>query len=234
MFSEFKYSNLRKMSEVNKFIHNIVPTTAEDKQVVIEFLRKFFFRDEPLILGINMLDDNDSLAKLEKYCFNFVDNGLAFKAVSPNGDLIGVVLNNLTYRVDREKNNENEEDTKDNTKFNIITEFLDKVEREADVFQKFPNVDRVMDIKIISVDESFRGQGVCKALIDKTIEIALENECPMVYVECSSYFSAKAAERLGFECIYTLYFRDYLDKNGEVVFKTPPPHDSSKVYVLHL
>lgn len=222
------------MSEVIKCIHNIVPTTAEDKQVVIEFLRKSFFRDEPLIWGINMLEDVDSLAKLENYCFNFVDNGLAFKAVSPDGDLIGVVLNNVMCRGDGEKNNESEEDTKDNTKFNDITAFLDKVEREADVFKKYPNVDRVMDIKIISVDESFRGQGVCKALIDKTIELAMENKCPMVYVECSSYFSAKAAERLGFECIYTLYFRDYLDENGEVVFKTPPPHDSSKVFVLHL
>lgn len=63
------------MSEVIKCIHNIVPTTAEDKQVIIEFLRKFFFQDEPLILGINMLEDVDSLAKLENYCFNFVDNG---------------------------------------------------------------------------------------------------------------------------------------------------------------
>lgn len=94
---------------------------------------------------------------------------MAFKAVSPNGDLIGVVLNNLTCRVDSEKNNESEEDAKDNTKFSVITKFLDKVEREADVFKKYPNVDRVMDIKIISVDESFRGQGVCKALIDKTM-----------------------------------------------------------------
>jgi len=89
--------------------------------------------------------------------------------VSPNGDLVGVVLNNLTSRVDGGKNNESKEDTKDNTKFNNITAFLDKVEREADVFKKYPNVDRVMDIKIISVDESFRGQGVCKALIDKTM-----------------------------------------------------------------
>lgn len=54
---------------------NILPITAEDKQVVIAFLRKFFFRDEPLILGIDMLDDTDSLARLESYCFNFVDNG---------------------------------------------------------------------------------------------------------------------------------------------------------------
>lgn len=70
------------MSEV---IYNIVPTTAEDKQVVIEFLRKFFFRDEPLILGINMLEDTDSLAKLENYCFNFVDNGeLNYKIMKYN------------------------------------------------------------------------------------------------------------------------------------------------------
>lgn len=94
---------------------------------------------------------------------------MAFKAVSPDGDLIGVVLNNLTCKVDGEKNNESEENAKDNTKFSDITTFLDKVEREADVFKKYPNIDRVMDIKIISVDESFRGQGVCKALIDKTM-----------------------------------------------------------------
>jgi arylalkylamine N-acetyltransferase len=94
---------------------------------------------------------------------------LAFKAVSPNGDLMGVVLNNLTYRIDGEKNNEIEEETKDDTKFNIITAFLDKVEREVDVLKKYPNVDRLIDIKIIAVDKSFRGQGVCKALIDKTM-----------------------------------------------------------------
>jgi len=63
------------MSEVNKCAYSIVPTTTEDKNIVIEFLRKFFFHDEPLILGIDMLEDNDSLAKLENYCFNFVDNG---------------------------------------------------------------------------------------------------------------------------------------------------------------
>lgn len=63
------------MSEFNKCVFSVVQTTAEDKQVVIEFLRKFFFRDEPLILGIDMLEDIESLAKLENYCFNFVDNG---------------------------------------------------------------------------------------------------------------------------------------------------------------
>lgn len=82
---------------------------------------------------------------------------------------MGVVLNSVTYKSDCEQNNESEETPKEKNKFSDITTLLDKVEREADVFGKYPNIDRVMDIKIISVDESFRGQGVCKALIDKTM-----------------------------------------------------------------
>lgn len=84
---------------------------------------------------------------------------------------MGVILSDLTCRNDKEQNNESENDSTpgDNTKFNIITTLLDKIERETDVFNKFPNVDRIIDIKIISVDESYRGQGVCKALIEKTM-----------------------------------------------------------------
>jgi len=70
------------MSEVNKRIYNIVPITTEDTNIVIEFLRKFFFRDEPLILAINMLEDIESLSKLENYCFHFVNNGeLKYKII---------------------------------------------------------------------------------------------------------------------------------------------------------
>jgi len=58
------------MSEVNKRIYNIVPITTEDTNIVIELLRKFFFRDEPLIMAINMLEDIESLSKLENYCDN--------------------------------------------------------------------------------------------------------------------------------------------------------------------
>lgn len=63
------------MSEVNKCAFSVLPTTTEDKQDVITFLRQFFFRDEPLILGIDMLEDIDSLENLQNYCLNFVDNG---------------------------------------------------------------------------------------------------------------------------------------------------------------
>lgn len=65
-------------------------------------------------------------------------------------------------------------------------------------------------------------------------ELALEMGCQMIYVECTSHFSAKAVERLGFQCIYSLAYTDHVNEQGEVVFKTHSPHRRAKVYVLLL
>lgn len=65
-------------------------------------------------------------------------------------------------------------------------------------------------------------------------EYALEMGCQMIYVECTSHFSAKAVERLGFQCIYSLAYTDYVNEQGEMVFKTQSPHRGAKVYVLPL
>lgn len=65
-------------------------------------------------------------------------------------------------------------------------------------------------------------------------EMALESGCQMIAVECSSYFTAKAAERFGFKCIYSLSYLDYLNQKGEIIFKTQPPHEHIKIYVLFL
>jgi len=53
----------------------------------------------------------------------------------------------------------------------------------------------------------------------------------MVRVECSSHFSASAAEKLGFQCIYSLYYEEYKNEKGEVIFNPLPPHKQFKVYV---
>lgn len=107
---------------------------------------------------------------------SFGNLGFAFKAVSSNGDIIGIILNGLMYRGDGNKESEENEESEENVedvKFNYITTFLDKVERDVDVFNRYPNVDGLMDIKIISVDESYRGQGICKALINKTMWVKI-------------------------------------------------------------
>jgi len=55
--------------------YSIVPITANDKETVAAFLRKFFFRDEPLNVAIQLLEETDSATKLENYCISYLQHG---------------------------------------------------------------------------------------------------------------------------------------------------------------
>lgn len=88
-------------------------------------------------------------------------------ALSQTGDIMGVILNNVLHRDDVEEEDDDNDGTC-NSKFKEIVVLLDKIKREADVFTQYPTVDRILEIKIVTVNEAYRGQGVCKALVDKT------------------------------------------------------------------
>lgn len=49
-------------------------------------------------------------------------------------------------------------------------------------------------------------------------------------VVCTSNYSARAIKRLGFECVYSLNYKDY-KVNGETVFSPEQPHAAVTVYV---
>ncbi|XP_026816934.1 dopamine N-acetyltransferase-like [Rhopalosiphum maidis] len=217
-----------------KVSFKIVPITDNDKEVVINFIKQNFFRDEPLCASLGLIEEKESVIQLEKFCVDALQNGISFMAVSTEtGEMIGVSLDNTMCR-GNEINEIVEENNDKSSKFNDIMVLLDKAKRDTDIFGKYPNIDRIMDLKIITVNEAYRGQGVCKALIDKSKELALELRYQMIYVECTSHFTAMAVERFGFQCIYSLSYTDYVNKQNEVVFKTQPPHKYFKVYVLLL
>lgn len=65
-------------------------------------------------------------------------------------------------------------------------------------------------------------------------ELAMELECQIIYVECSSHFTAKIAEKLGFKRIYSLSYLDYVNEQGEIIFNTESPHRNFEVYASQL
>ena len=72
------YEEEVKMNEVagNKVPYTIVPITKDDAEKVVHFLRKFFFRDEPLNVAIGLLDEPHSTCpELEAYCMNCIPDG---------------------------------------------------------------------------------------------------------------------------------------------------------------
>ncbi|XP_026817805.1 dopamine N-acetyltransferase-like isoform X1 [Rhopalosiphum maidis] len=218
----------------NKVSFNVVPITDNDKETLKNFLRQYFFRDEPLSASLNLIEEEESVIQFENFCIDLLQFGVSFMAVSAEtGDIIGAVLNSTVCRGDKIKHYSDKNNDK-SLKYNEIMIILEKAERDIDFFGQYPNIERLMKLEIITVNEAYRGQGICKALVKKSKELALKLGYQMISVECSSKFTKMAVERFGFQCIYSISYSDYVNKQGEVVFKTQPPHKYFKVHALLL
>ncbi|XP_044727986.1 arylalkylamine N-acetyltransferase 1-like isoform X2 [Chrysoperla carnea] len=202
----------------------------DDIEDVLVFLRKFFFKDEPLNVEQNLLETEDARClELEEICTETMKEHLSFKATS-KGQILGVTINGVSRPG---KAVDSSEECK-NPKFKKILKLLYTIDKQSDVFGQFPDVSSTIDVKIISVDNACRGRGIAKALIDRTREFGAENGHAMIRVDCTSHFSAKAVARLGFECVYILKYSEYLGPDGKPVFTPEPPHNEVKVFVQRI
>lgn len=52
-------------------------------------------------------------------------------------------------------------------------------------------------------------------------------------VLATSHYTARALEKLKFQPIYTLKYKDY-KVNGEVIFEPEPPHEAITMYIQRL
>ncbi|PNF13874.1 hypothetical protein B7P43_G11475 [Cryptotermes secundus] len=149
--------------------YTIVPVTTEDNEMVLDHLRRFFFRQEPLNVYIKLLGEsgNETCAELENYCVETILEGLSLMALSATGKVVGVSLNGSHEPGHLDEMQENA-DNCPNPRFRKILQLLVAVERGSEVFSKFPDVDRLVEVRILSVDTAVRGRGIAKALLEKS------------------------------------------------------------------
>ncbi|XP_020293505.1 dopamine N-acetyltransferase-like isoform X2 [Pseudomyrmex gracilis] len=215
--------------------YHIEIITKNDKLRVLKFLRRFFFRDEPLNQSIQLIPEGEdsTCVELEDYCsYASFENNLSLMAVSANGGIIGVLLNG---KMDPPLDEEEPEYIRlcKNAKFKKILKLLHHIDRNVNVDGRFRDLN-VLEIRIISVDTNWRGKGVAKTLIEKTTEIAKEQGFHYIRADCTSLFSGKLCARLGFDAIYTLNYTDYVDENGQPIFSPASPHTTAISYVKKL
>lgn len=213
--------------------YHLEVVTKDDKLRILKFLRRFFFRDEPLNHSIELISDSeDTCLELEEYCsMSSLENNLSLMAVSTSGALVGVLLNG---KMDPPSTEEPEYITTcENPKFKKILKLLHYVDRNVNCDGKFQGLN-ILEIRIISVDSSWRGKGVAKALIEKSLEIGKEKGFHIARADCSSFFSGKLCASLGFEPIYQLNYADYVDEDGNPIFTPAYPHTAMVSYIKKL
>lgn len=88
-------------------------------------------------------------------------------AVTPSDKVVGVILNG-SHEPGHLDEMQRNADNCPHARFRKILQLLVAVDRGSDVFSKFPDVDKLFEVRIVSVDSALRGQGIAKALIEKS------------------------------------------------------------------
>jgi len=73
LFSDIE-NNMDEIKNTNISI-NVVPITDNDKQVVMNSLKQYFFYDEPLCASLGLTEEKESVIQLEKFCADILQSG---------------------------------------------------------------------------------------------------------------------------------------------------------------
>lgn len=96
----FQLSDSAERANSTSMDYHFEILNKNDINRVLQFLRKFFFRDEPLNKCVELIPEGEdsTCVELEKYCMeSSFENNLSLMAVSAKGDIIGVVLTGKHY-----------------------------------------------------------------------------------------------------------------------------------------
>lgn len=118
-------------------------------------------------------------------------------------------------------------------KFKKILSLFDRIEEKFNIFDLYPDTDVILDGKILSVNSDYRGLGIAGRLTERTLDYMKEHNIPLMHVLCSSHYSARVMEKLGFHEVYRLNYSDY-KVNDEVVFTPAEPHVAARILVKEL
>ncbi|KAH8284584.1 hypothetical protein KR018_004943 [Drosophila ironensis] len=245
-----KMGEALKVSSEKDCPYTIELVRPEDGEAVIAMLKTFFFKDEPL----NTFLDLGECKELEKYSLKPLGDNCSYKAVNKEGKIIGIFLNGLLRRpvgfillkpripclfsVDSRKQSPNDvagkaADGCEHPKFKKILSLFDHVEENFNIFDLYPNEDVMLDGKILSVDTNYRGLGIAGRLTERAYQYMRENKINVYHIVCSSHYSARVMEKLGFHEVFNMQFADY-KPHGEVVFKPALPHVGVRIMVKEL
>lgn len=138
-----------------------------DNKDVINFFLKSFWADEPLNQYVKLLENPETIKVISKHTVKNVNQNISFLVRNEAGELGGVTLNSV-----KTKNDPEDEEIKD-PRFGSIIKLLGYIDANVKIFEKFPDVDKVISVDMISVDDKFKGQGIAKILMDKTRRVIL-------------------------------------------------------------
>ncbi|KAH8362137.1 hypothetical protein KR084_004158 [Drosophila pseudotakahashii] len=193
---------------------------------VLEHLRRSFFADEPLNKAAGLCQNGINCSALEVHCAEAIQDRMSVMAVDAKDEgackIAGVVLNGILKPDDTAKALEKLEESKD-LHFRVIFEMLHKHNIEHNLFEHF-DVKSIFDVRILSVDSCYRGQGIANELVKRSVEVARKNGFRLMKADATGIFSQKIFRSHGFKVFSELPYCKYTDENGKMILPVEAPH----------
>ncbi|XP_073831143.1 arylalkylamine N-acetyltransferase-like 7 isoform X2 [Musca autumnalis] len=189
---------------------------------VIRHLRDNFFADEPLNKAAGLCRRGYGHRDLEHHSLETLEDNLSLMAVTDSNEIAGVILNGILHPGDIETSQKKLE-LNDDEKFKKIFRLLYTINLKDDIFQKF-DVDKAFDVRILSVDSQYRGQGIAKHLVRHSENIAKECGFKLMKADATGIFSQKILKSNGFEVLLEQYYNKYVDEFGQPILNVESPH----------
>lgn len=205
--------------------------TEEDRERVLQLLRKSFFSDEPLT---GSTEPKGEVSKEEEeFVLSNIKHGTSIMAINKQtGEMVGVCMAG-PQRQNEADHLFREAAVVGDTKWGKIVKLLACIERDAKVCERY-GVDKILYIIATCVEPSMRGKNIGAILYNAVRDMGKAMGFQLLRADCSSLYSARIKERLGWDCINTVYYKDYVDENKRPIFKPPPPHECCKSYAIRL
>lgn len=201
----------------------------EDYDDALDFVIKYYYEDEPMnnsyIGGSSPADDD------VEFSVSFLLQGMAVKAVDRDSEnrLVGISIANPVYSGYVEDLLKAAEQAK-TQKWRDSLKLLAHLQQSVNVLQRF-SVDKCYDVEIVAVHPDYRGRSIGAKLFQGQFNRAKQLGYSLVSADCSSFYSAQIAERVGMERIGRLAYSDYRDTNGVQLFQPKEPHLEIQTFV---
>ncbi|XP_013114046.1 arylalkylamine N-acetyltransferase-like 2 [Stomoxys calcitrans] len=202
--------------------------TQADSKRTWDLMGAYFFPDEPLTYSS---EPRDELLVGKEFLLSNIDHGTCLKAVLKGTDeIVGLSICG-PKGPDEAEHMQKEADAAGNTKWGTILNFLAKVERDANVYERY-NVTKVLHVITTCVDAKMRGNNIGARLYNAAREMAIVKGYELLTADCTSFYSARIKEQLGWELVNVIYYKDYLDSDNKQVFRPHRPHECCKTYAI--
>ncbi|XP_026730352.1 dopamine N-acetyltransferase-like [Trichoplusia ni] len=212
----------------------VLPVEDGDTEEIMKLLQITFFVDEPMNQAIGLCNDGPC-AELDDYCRQCLPEGLSFKAVDKDGKVVGVMINGKCPLEEAKDGSDylSLAQKCQNPKFVKILYVLAKRDDGCRLWEKYPEDEYLVDVKVAATHPEWRKRGIMNALLEETEKTTQERGIRLLRMDTSSAYSAMSAERLGFTCVYSARYVD-IKLDGRPLIVPEPPHVDDRVYIKTL